>query len=115
MLALSIGGGGEFTAAWTADHNQGGSAFGLRDALFVDPTVTTKKLQIDLAGMTAAVTAILDFNFTTAPPPTVLLDISTQSVPLKNSVKTSPAAVVMLELSPNRISFVPPELSAKQR
>ena len=39
--------------------------------------------------MTAAVTAILDFNFTTAPPPTVLLDISTQSVPLKNSVKTS--------------------------
>jgi len=58
--------GGEFTAAWTADHNQGGSAFGLRDALFVDPTVTTKKLQIDLAGMTAAVTAILDFNFTTA-------------------------------------------------
>jgi len=58
--------GGEFTAAWTADHNQGGSAFGLRDALFVDPTVTTKKLQIDLVGMTAAVTAILDFNFTTA-------------------------------------------------
>jgi len=63
---LSTGSGGEFTAAWTADHNQGGSAFGLRDALFVDPSVTTKKLQIDLAGMTAAVTAILDFNFTTA-------------------------------------------------
>ena len=58
--------GGEFTGAWTADHNQGGSAFGLQDALFVDPTVTTKKLQIDLAGMTAAITAILDFNFTTA-------------------------------------------------
>ncbi len=58
--------GGEFTAAWTADHNQGGSAFGLRDALFVDPTVTTKKIQLDLVGMTAAVTAILDFNFTTA-------------------------------------------------
>jgi len=65
-IDLTTGGGGEFTAAWTADHNQGGSAFGLRDALFVDPTVTTKKLQIDLAGMTASVTAILDFNFTTA-------------------------------------------------
>ena len=58
--------GGEFTAAWTADHNQGGSTFGLRDALFVDPTITTKKIQMDLAGMTAAITATLDFNFTTA-------------------------------------------------
>ncbi len=58
--------GGEFTAAWTANHNNGGSTFALEDALFADPTDDTKKLQIDLAGMTTAITAILDFNFTTA-------------------------------------------------
>jgi len=58
--------GGEFTAAWTADHNQGGSAFGFRDALFVDPTVTTKKLQVDLSGMTASVIGVLAGVFTTA-------------------------------------------------
>ena len=58
--------GGEFTAAWTADHNQSGSAFGFRDALFVDPTVTTKKLQVDLSGMTASVIGVLAGVFTTA-------------------------------------------------
>ena len=58
--------GGEFTGAWTANHNNGGSTFALEDALFADPTDDTKKLQIDLAGGTTGITAILDFNFTTA-------------------------------------------------
>jgi len=58
--------GGEFTGAWTANHNNGGSTFALEDALFADPTDDTKQLQMDLAGMTTGIIAILDFNFTTA-------------------------------------------------
>ena len=57
---------GEFTGAWTANHNNGGSAFALEDLLFADPTDDTKQIQTTLDGMTTGITAILDFNFTTA-------------------------------------------------
>ena len=46
--------GGEFTGAWTANHNQTGSTFALEDALFADPTDDTKHMQMDLSGMTAS-------------------------------------------------------------
>jgi hypothetical protein len=43
-------GGGEFTSAWTANHNEGGSTFALEDAKFADPTDDTKTVQMDLSG-----------------------------------------------------------------
>lgn len=42
--------GGEFTGAWTADHNQSGTGFSLRDARFSDVTDSTKELFMDLSG-----------------------------------------------------------------
>ena len=44
------GGGGEFTGAWTADHNQTGSGFSLVDARFSDPGDSTKEVLMDLSG-----------------------------------------------------------------
>ena len=53
--AVPAGGGGEFTDAWTANHNQGGSAFSLEDARFADPTDDSKTIQLDLTGMTTSI------------------------------------------------------------
>lgn len=47
--------GGEFTAAWTANHNQTGSTFSLEDARFADPTDDTKTVQWNLSGNTGGV------------------------------------------------------------
>jgi len=60
------GAGGEFTAAWTANHNQGGSTFSLEDARFADPTDDTKTIQLNLAGMTTAIELTLSTSQTTA-------------------------------------------------
>lgn len=63
---LSTGTPGEFTAAWTADHNQGGSTFSLQDARFADPTDNTKTIQWNLSGMTTAIELTLSTSQTTA-------------------------------------------------
>lgn len=58
--------GGEFTAAWTANHNQGGSTFSLEDARFADPTDNTKTIQLDLSGMTTAIELTISTSQSTA-------------------------------------------------
>ncbi len=58
--------GGEFTAAWTANHNQGGSTFSLEDARFADPTDDTKTIQLNLAGMTTAIELTISTSQSTA-------------------------------------------------
>ena len=58
--------GGEFTGAWTADHNIGGSAFSLQDARFADPTDNTKTIQLNLAGMTTAIELTISTSQSTA-------------------------------------------------
>jgi len=58
--------GGEFTGAWTANHNQTGSTFSLEDARFADPTDDTKTIQLNLAGMTTAIELTIASNQSTA-------------------------------------------------
>ena len=58
--------GGEFTGAWTADHNTGGSVFSLQDARFADPTDNTKTIQLNLAGMTTAIELTISTSQSTA-------------------------------------------------
>jgi len=58
--------GGEFTGAWTANHNNTGSAFALEDAKFADPTDDTKTIQLNLAGMTTAIELTISTSQTTA-------------------------------------------------
>ncbi len=59
---LLAGGGEVFT--WTANHDANG--FALEDARIADDTDNTKIIDFNLVGMTTGITAILDFNFTTA-------------------------------------------------
>lgn len=58
--------GGEFTAAWTANHNNSGSTFALEDAKFADPTDDTKTIQMNLAGMTTGIELTLSTSQSTA-------------------------------------------------
>jgi len=58
--------GGEFTGAWTANHNDTGSTFALEDAKFADPTTDSKTLQWNLAGMTAAIELTISTSQSTA-------------------------------------------------
>jgi len=61
-VSLEAGGGEVFT--WSANHDANG--FALEDARFADDIDNTKIIDLNLVGMTTGITAILDFNFTTA-------------------------------------------------